>query len=62
VAGLTKGYRSRVLHINDFQKMMAPIYSILKIFAIAGIGLLAGMGMIIYNYLKQLYSKRLHHE
>lgn len=62
VAGLTKGYRSRVLHIKDFQTMMTPIYPFLKLFAVAGIGLLAGMGMIIYNYLKQLYSKRLHHE
>lgn len=62
VAGLTKGYRSRVLHIKDFQIMMAPIYPFLKLFAVAGIGLLTGMGMIIYNYLKQLYSKRLHHE
>jgi nitric oxide reductase subunit B len=52
VAGLVKGYRNVALNMDNFREMMEPVISILKIFSLAGIGVFAGLSIIIFVYLK----------
>lgn len=58
VAGILKGYRSRVLNIDSFQEIMSPVIGALKIFSISGIGVLAGMALISICYLQLLRKKK----
>ncbi len=50
-AGILKGYRSTALGMDNFQEMMQPVISVLKVFSIAGIGVLAGLGTIAVIYI-----------
>lgn len=54
IAGILKGYQQVALHITDFQLMMRPVLTVLKVFAFAGIFLLLGMMLIAYYYFKRL--------
>ena len=54
IAGILKAYRSVSLNIADFQEMMQPVVKTLTIAAIAGLGLLAGLGWVVVNYLRIL--------
>jgi nitric oxide reductase subunit B len=51
-AGLLKGYRSVVLNMDNFQEIMLPVYTALKVFSLAGIGVLIGISMIVAVYFK----------
>ena len=53
-AGLLKGYRSVALGIADFQFMMQPVISVLNVFAFAGLGVLVGIGIVVWVYFNQL--------
>ncbi len=53
-AGVLKGYRDVALNITDFQRMMRPVFSVLQVFAFAGLGVLAGLGMVAWSYLGAL--------
>lgn len=53
-AGLLKGYRNVALNIANFQEMMRPVISLLKIFSVSGIGVLIGISMIIAVYLRNI--------
>ena len=53
-AGAVKGYRDVVLGMSDFQRMMQPVFEVLKVFATAGLGLLVGMGIIVRHFLAAL--------
>jgi nitric oxide reductase subunit B len=57
-AGLIKGYRSVAMHITNFSELMAPVMPLLKVFAVAGIGLAMGLIPIIGIYLAALAQKR----
>ncbi len=50
-AGLLKGYRTTALGMDDFQRVMEPVMRVLHVFAFAGLGLLAGLGLIAWRYL-----------
>ena len=54
IAGLLKGYRGTVLGMEDFQLLMEPVLQVLHVFAFAGLGLLAGLGLIAWRYLRLL--------
>jgi nitric oxide reductase subunit B len=56
IAGILKGYRSVAMNITDFQLMMKPVFQVLTVFAIAGIGLLAGLGAIVIIYLQAIWN------
>ncbi len=63
VAGLMKGYRDVYLGMNNFNEMMQPVFSVLKVFSLAGIGVLTGMSIITISYLKALLSvKNVHND
>ncbi len=51
IAGLLKGYRTTALGMDDFQRVMEPVMRVLHLFAFAGLGLLAGLGLIAWRYL-----------
>ena len=51
IAGMLKGYRTTALGMDDFQRMMEPVMRVLHVFAFAGLGLLAGLGLIAWRYL-----------
>lgn len=51
-AGIIKGYRSMALNITDFNTMMQPVLSALKVFMVAGIGVVIGLVIIAGCYLK----------
>lgn len=51
VAGAVKGYREVALGIDVFQELMAPVIDVLKVFVVAGFGLLIGLGMLAGIYL-----------
>jgi len=51
-AGLLKGYRSVALGMTDFQAMMVPVYSVLNVFAFAGIGVLFGLGIVVWIFMR----------
>ena len=53
-AGLLKGYRDVALGMTDFQQMMRPVLTVLQVFAFAGLGVLAGLGVVAWNYLGAL--------
>lgn len=57
VAGLIKGYRTTVLEMNHFQEIMRPVLFVLKMFSIAGVGVLMGFVPIISIYI--LNTKKL---
>lgn len=59
LAGLLKGYRSVAINMTNFQEMMEPVISILKIFSISGIGVLAGISIIVIVYLKAIKKNNL---
>ncbi|HRO41566.1 MAG TPA: cbb3-type cytochrome c oxidase subunit I [Flavipsychrobacter sp.] len=50
VAGLLKGYRDVALGMTNFQEMMQPVITSLKVFSFAGISLFAGIAIICWNY------------
>lgn len=52
-AGVIKGYRSTALNMTSFQEIMKPVMPVLKIFSLAGIGLVIGMGTITVIYIYQ---------
>jgi nitric oxide reductase subunit B len=56
IAGILKGYRSVAMNITDFQLMMKPVFQVLTVFAIAGIGLLVGLGAIVIIYLQAIWN------
>lgn len=51
-AGIVKGYRSVALGMTNFQEVMQPVLSVIKVFAATGIGLALGLGSIVISYLK----------
>jgi nitric oxide reductase subunit B len=53
-AGLLKAYRNVALNMTNFQEMMQPVIGLLKIFSIAGIGVLIGLSMILWVYSKSV--------
>ena len=53
-AGALKGYRDVAVGMTDFQQMMQPVFEVLKVFAVAGLGLLVGMGIIVGQYFAAL--------
>jgi len=57
-AGLLKGYRDVALGMTDFQEMMRPVFTVLPVFAFAGLGVLAGLGMVAWNYMGALRKVR----
>jgi nitric oxide reductase subunit B len=61
-AGVLKGYRDIVLQITPFQEMMKPVNSVLHVFAIAGVGLLAGMALVVSRYFIALAQMPLNSE
>jgi len=46
VAGILKGWRITALGMEDFQQVMQPVTQALFVFAVAGIGILVGLGYI----------------
>jgi len=52
-AGVIKGYRSVALGIENFQVVMDPVWDVIKLFFIAGLGLSLGLGSIAYTLLKR---------
>jgi len=54
VAGVLKGYRSIALGMDSFQEVMAPVMSALKIFSLAGIGVLAGLAPVVLIFLSRI--------
>ena len=44
--------------MTDFQQMMRPVFAVLHMFAFAGLGVLAGLGMVAWNYLRALRMLR----
>jgi nitric oxide reductase subunit B len=50
LAGILKGHRSVTLNISSFQQMMEPVNNVLKLFAVAGIGVAIGLGIIVVQY------------
>jgi hypothetical protein len=44
------------MNITDFQLMMKPVFQVLTVFAITGIGLLAGLGAIVIIYLQAIWN------
>lgn len=62
IAGLLKGYRATVLGMEDFQRMMEPVLGVLHVFAFAGLGLLAGLGLIAWRYLGLLRNSDRTHQ
>ncbi len=57
-AGIIKGYRVTALEINDFNKMMKPVFQTINVLAYAGIGLIIGLGSICIIYLKEILNTR----
>lgn len=53
-AGLLKGYRQTIMHISNFQIMMQPIMTTLKVFSIAGIGVFISLTVITGVYLNNI--------
>jgi nitric oxide reductase subunit B len=53
-AGILKSYRSVVLNMNNFREMMQPVITMIKIFSIAGIGVLVGISIMVVPYLHAL--------
>ena len=53
-AGLLKAYRNVAQNMTNFQEMMQPVIGLLKIFSIAGIGVLIGLFMILWVYNKSV--------
>jgi nitric oxide reductase subunit B len=57
IAGVLKGYRDVVLNVQPFQEMMRPVMAVLHVFAVAGLGLLAGMTMIVLQFFAAMRQK-----
>ncbi len=57
-AGAIKGYRSIAVGMTNFQEVMQPVLSVIKVFAATGIGLAAGLGTIVICYIKVLRTGR----
>lgn len=51
-AGIMKGYRTASLQQASFQEIMHPVNAVLHVFALAGGGLLTGIGMVVLKYFK----------
>lgn len=49
-AGILKGYRSISLKMTVFQEIMGPVNNVLKLFAVAGIGVAIGIAIIVVQY------------
>ncbi len=60
-AGMIKGYRNTVLNMSNFQEMMQPVLSALKIFSLAGLGVFAGLLPVIAVYLKAVKNLKPEH-
>lgn len=58
-AGVLKGYRSVHLEMASFQEMMQPVTAVLKVFSLTGIGVCAGLGMIVIGYFKAIRRMRM---
>ena len=56
-AGIIKGYRSVTLNMTNFQEMMEPVMKVIKIFSIAGIGLVIGLGIIAVCYISVITKR-----
>jgi nitric oxide reductase subunit B len=54
VAGILKGYRQTVMSMTNFQEMMQPVIAVLKVFSVAGIGVMLAMGITAVVYLKNV--------
>jgi nitric oxide reductase subunit B len=52
IAGIIKGYRLIVLNLASFQEIMAPVMPALKMFSIAGIGVVVSLLVIAVIYIK----------
>jgi len=57
-AGIIKGYRVSVLGISNFQEMMVPVYSAIKVVSVSGIGLVIGLGLIALKYIQVAWQHR----
>lgn len=57
VAGALKGWRMTALGMEDFQRVMQPVMNVLVVFAVAGIGLMAGLGFIAARLLGLCYKR-----
>ncbi len=53
-AGLLKGYCDVALGMTDFQQMMRPVFTVLHVFAFAGLGVLVGLAIVAWHYLRGL--------
>jgi len=56
-AGILKGYRSVKLNMDNFQEVMSPVMTVLKIFSLSGVFLAVGLGIIAINYIIMLNGK-----
>ncbi len=50
-AGVTKGYRTVAMKLDNYQEIMKPVLDIFNVVAYSGTLLLVGMSIIIYHYL-----------
>lgn len=55
-AGFVKGYRAVALNITNFQQIMSPVITILKIFSFAGLLVVISLGGITVQYIALAYS------
>lgn len=54
VAGFIKGYQQVALNMTDFNAIMQPVNTVLKVFSFAGLFLCLGMLIIVYFYFTRL--------
>lgn len=55
-AGFIKGYRTVAMHVENYQDIMAPAMPFIKLFIIAGVGLVLGLGTITVILLKKTFG------
>lgn len=56
VAGVLKGWRATGLGMADFQEVMRPVNPVLAVFAFAGFGVLAGLGIVAFKLLTACFT------
>jgi nitric oxide reductase subunit B len=57
-AGIIKGFRSVAQDMNNFQKVMKPVMTMIKVFSFTGIFLAIGLGTIAVCYINVLKSRK----
>ena len=55
-AGILKGYRMTVLGMKNFQEIMQPVYGAIKVLSVSGVGLVIGLGIIAFVFIKRALS------